>query len=141
MLHSFLDSRDKRIAASLGKPWAPRGNGENSFNCWEFVRFVLGDTTLPMVPFQEDLSDRDSVINTFSTLFKEVPNTTPYSIVVMGKYGVMQHVGILHPSKVVYHSLEKSGVIGSHMGHLGIFGFNTIRFYQWEQDAKSNSIS
>lgn len=44
--------------------------------------------------------------------FREVPERTPYSIVLLGKGGKITHVAIYHPSGIYYHSLERFGVVG-----------------------------
>ena len=42
---------------------------------------------------------------------KTVPRT-PYSVALMGRMGVFGHVGVYHPSGMIYHCLDRQGVSG-----------------------------
>lgn len=45
----------------LGCPWSATGEGPDSFNCWNFVRFVQArhfGRELPAIPFPEEMLDR-----------------------------------------------------------------------------------
>ena len=94
---------------------------------------------MPECPFMGAPSDRWGFIQDLSKIFRKVKDRTPYGIVVMGKQGRMEHVGVYHPSGIVYHCLEGSGVVGHRLEHLGILGFDTKIFYKWESNANISS--
>lgn len=105
---------DKAITGSLGKPWAPLGRGPNSFDCWGFVVHVYkaAGIVLPTTPMPDPCYDINAVATESGLGAERVPPRTPYSIVLMGKAGVFGHVGVYHPSGVIYHCLDHQGVAG-----------------------------
>lgn len=128
---------DKRIEASIGKAYSPTGKGPESFNCWSFVSFVLGNSELPTI----DALDTDHNIANISKhrgSFIELGDVKPYCIVLLGRKGVMSHVGVYHPSGIVFHCMQGAGVVGHRLEHLGILGFDTKGFYEWIDNASSS---
>lgn len=117
-MHTTLTPRirasvDKVLAASLGKPWAALGRGPNSFDCWGFVLYVYRTAGIHipdavLTPVKDILS----VATAHGLQAVKVAPRTPYSLVMFGKRGVFGHVGLYHPSGIVYHCLEKQGVVG-----------------------------
>ena len=106
-------SVDKALAASLGKPWVALGRGPNSFDCWGFVRYIF-NTAGVYIPdvVLTPVSDIRTVATENGIDAVQVAPRTPYSLVMLGRRGAFGHVGIYHPSGIVYHCLEKQGVVG-----------------------------
>ena len=115
---------DKAITGALGKPWAPLGRGPNSFDCWGFVVYVYeaAGILLPSAPMPDPCYDIKAVATENGLRVERVAHRTPYSIVLMGKMGTFGHVGIYHPSGIIYHCLDRQGVSGHSVQTLqGIF--------------------
>jgi cell wall-associated NlpC family hydrolase len=120
---------DKALVASLGKPWAPLGRGPDNFDCWGFVQYVyrqagieIPDAILEPVPCVATAAKAHGV------RISPAPARTPYALVMFGKDGVFGHTGIYHPSGLVYHCLERHGVVGHNLPLLsGVF--NTLSYW------------
>lgn len=120
---------DKALVASLGKPWAPLGRGPAAFDCWGFVQYVLQqagvsipDLILKPVPCVATVAKQAGVP------LIQVEAKTPYALVMFGKGEAFGHVGIYHPSGIVYHCLERHGVVGHNLSLLsGVF--NKISYW------------
>lgn len=105
---------DKAITGALGKPWAPLGRGPNSFDCWGFVVYVYkaAGILLPSTPMPDPCYDIKEAAKSGGILVEKTVPRTPYSVALMGRMGVFGHVGIYHPSGMIYHCLDRQGVSG-----------------------------
>lgn len=105
---------DKAITGALGKPWAPLGRGPNSFDCWGFVVYVYkaAGILLPSDAMPDPCYDIKEAAKTGGILVEKTVPRTPYSVVLMGRMGVFGHVGVYHPSGMIYHCLDRQGVSG-----------------------------
>ena len=103
---------DKAMVGALGKPWAPLGRGPNSFDCWGFVVYVYkaAGIQLPSCAMPDPCYDIQAAARGTGIQVEKAVPRTPYSIALMGKMGVYAHVGIYHPSGIIYHCLDRQGV-------------------------------
>ena len=112
------------MVGALGKPWAPLGRGPGSFDCWGFVVYVYkaAGIQLPSCAMPDPCYDIQAAARGTGIQVEKAVPRTPYSIALMGKMGVYAHVGIYHPSGIIYHCLDRQGVSGHSVQTLqGIF--------------------
>ena len=115
---------DRAMVGALGKPWAPLGRGPSSFDCWGFVVYVYkaAGIQLPSCAMPDPCYDIQAAARGTGIQVEKAVPRTPYSIALMGKMGVYAHVGIYHPSGIIYHCLDRQGVSGHSVQTLqGIF--------------------
>lgn len=118
----------------LGTPWVA---GES--DCWAFARRVWRERyglAVPDVavdaasPLDGRRAFRDQVHPEWSRT--EAPCEGDAVLMAMG--GPPCHVGVFVAPGAVLHSIEKSGVIVTHIPDLGRIGYRVAGFYRW-QDA------
>ena len=128
---------DKAMVGALGKPWAPLGRGPNSFDCWGFVVYVYkaAGIQLPSCAMPDPCYDIQAAARGTGIQVEKAVPRTPYSIALMGKMGVYAHVGIYHPSGIIYHCLDRQGVSGHSVQTLqGIFA--DIQYWSVSNDLR-----
>jgi len=125
----FRACADKAIQQALGKPWRCLARGPHSFDCWGFVLHVMSAAGIeaPDFAYSEGAQLRASLFSEgiatgVSEGWKRVPDKTPYSVVALGKQGIITHVAVYHPSGIYYHCMERQGVVGhTHNFLQGVF--------------------
>lgn len=128
---------DKTLTASLGKPWEAMGRGPSSFDCWGFVRYVYKQAGIEIPDaILSPVTDICSVATEKGVVAVKVPARTPYALVIFGKNGSFGHVGIYHPAGIVYHCLDRQGVVG-HTPSLLAGVFDTVEYWSVVNDLRS----
>ena len=111
----FQACANRAIQTSLGKPWVALAKGPDAFDCWGFVEYVYEQGGITFPPFAVFGTNSERVARGIDEIANKVVKNVgrvPYSIVLMGDSNGMGHLGIYHPSGMVYHCLERQGVVG-----------------------------
>ncbi len=112
----FRACADKAISQSLGKPWKAFANGPDSFDCWGFAEFVYKQSGVAFPHFSTIGTNTERIsrgLIQLNSFVEKCKSRTPYSVVLMGSNSSgMGHIGVYHPSGMVYHCLERHGVVG-----------------------------
>lgn len=130
----FRACADRAIHRALGKPWRVMGRGPDAFDCVGFVQHVLaaGGVTTPLFEYPagvaRDEAFRAGVPRVEAAGWVQVPARTPYAVVLLGRRGVVTHVGLYHPVGLVYHSFERCGVVGHTLQFLSTI-FDTFQYW------------
>ena len=110
------------------------GRGPDAFDCVGFVQHVLGagGVTTPLFEYPAGVA-RDEAFSAGVPRIEaagwvRVASKTPYSVVLMGRQGVITHVGLYHPVGLVYHSFERCGVVGHTLQFLSTI-FDTFQYW------------
>lgn len=120
----FQELADKFITEwVLSKPtYTPLSATKVASDCYGFVHAFYESVAGVVLPIlsDEDMLSLLSLSRAYDRLlptalsngWEQVSEPQPYGIVVMGRNERVYHVGIYHPSGVVYHVTRREGVVG-----------------------------
>lgn len=136
---------DELIAAALGKPWECLARGPESYDCWGFCLHVLRDglgwAEAPEFMYDVGMEERERAFEEGMAAelatgrWRLLARPEPYCVIMLGQTRRITHVGIWHPSNVIYHCFEKAGVVGTRVPAMRKMGWSRMIPYKHEDMA------
>lgn len=122
----------------IGRRWEAGADGPDSFDCWQFVRYVYRhhyNIELPLVPVDPD--DLRAVMEAFNgheerTNWQQVQTPADGDVVLMARRGKAAHVGIYISEGLmrgVIHCRKGAGVIFDRVSVVKE-GFPKLEYYR-----------
>lgn len=130
---------DDYLETLIGVPYKPLGRDKEGLDCWGFVQLVYKKLGIILPDFVYTEYGRSKVETIEEELrnncrrWQELNTPEPFCVVAMGKTIACSHVGVWHPSEIVFHAAYPVGVRFHSIEKLNEFGIRNIKFYKWSE--------